>query len=369
MSRREEDRRHWLPPMSYYAKITLVVIAVSALVSAAWSVRNVLLLVLIAAVLAIGLDPAVRRFERIGTSRGWSVTIIFLIGFGTIVAFLALVIPPLVREIQGLAGNIPEYLDRLQRDGGWLGDLIRKYELADRLRELVQDLPSKVSSSFGTIFGFTRSIASLIFNTLTIAILTIYFLLSLPELRRRLDDVLVDEREPLVDEAVEKVGGYVSGNLVVSLIAGVATFFFCIAFGVPYAAALAMWVAIADLIPTIGATLGAIVVIPVSFFHSPTAGWASVVFYVAYQQLENYIIVPRVMKKSVDISPAAVIVSVLIGGSLAGFAGALLALPIAAVIKVIVRDIWLRPRVEELGAASTGDALDEGEADAPPEPA
>jgi predicted PurR-regulated permease PerM len=359
MSRREEDRRHRLPPLSYYAKITLVVIAVSALVSAAWSVRNVLVLVLIAAVLGVGLDPAVRRFQRIGMSRGWSVTVIFLIALGALAGFLALVIPPLVREIQGLASSIPDYIDRLERDGGWLGDFVRENQLADKLRELVADLPSKISSSFGTIFGVTRSVASVIFNTLTIAILTIYFLLSLPELRSRLNDVVVDEREPILDEAVEKVGGYVSGNLVVSIIAGVATFFFCVAFGIPYAAALAMWVAIADLIPTIGATLGALVVIPVAFFSSPTDGWAAVVFYVGYQQIENYLIVPRVMKTSIDLSPAAVIVSVMIGGSLAGFAGALLALPVAAVIKVVIRHYWLTPRVAELEAAATSTAAEE----------
>jgi predicted PurR-regulated permease PerM len=154
-----------------------------------------------------------------------------------------------------------------------------------------------------------------------------------------------------LDEALERVGGYVSGNLIVSLIAGVTSFIFLQIFGIPFAAALAMWVAIADLIPTVGATLGAIVAVAVAFFSSVADGIATTIYFAAYQQVENYIIVPRVMKKAVDLSPAAVIVSVLIGGSLAGFAGALLALPLAAAAKVVVRDVWLKDRLSTVSPA------------------
>ena len=137
-----------------------------------------------------------------------------------------------------------------------------------------------------------------------------------------------------------------SGNIAVSIIAGVASFVFLRIFGIPFAAALAIWVAITDLIPTVGATLGALAAVIVAFFSSVADGIATVAYFLVYQQVENYLIVPRVMRKAVDLSPAAVIVSVLIGGSLAGFAGALLALPLAAAAKVVVRDVWLRPRVE-----------------------
>jgi predicted PurR-regulated permease PerM len=344
-----EMERSRLPPMSYYARITVTVVLVIALLSAAWDVRNILILVLVAAVLAIGLDPAVRRLERLRVPRGWGVAVIFLASVLFLAGFAALVIPPLVREIAGLADDIPRYLRELEEDGGWLGEQVRRYDLDTRLQELVADLPSRVSQSFDTIFGVTRSVGSFIFNALTVAILTIYFLLALPRIRRRADDLLEDEREPVVNEAIERVSGYVSGNLIVSVIAGAATFVFLTIVGVPFAAALAMWVAIADLIPTVGATLGAIACVAVAAFAGTFQLIATIVFYVAYQQVENYLIVPRVMKKSVDVSPALVIISVMIGASLLGFVGALLALPVAAAVKVVIRDFWLRPRLERLG--------------------
>jgi predicted PurR-regulated permease PerM len=352
--------RH-LPPLGYYAKITLVVAGVLALLRAAWAVKNILLLVLVAAVLAVGLDPAVRRLQRLNLPHGWAVVIIMLASVGFIVLFSGLVVPPVARGVRQLASDIPGYIDRLQNQNGWFRDLSEKYDLSTKLKALTDRLPSIASSSLGRILGITRSVASVIFNMLTILILTIYFLLALPRGERRAEALLSGEhRERNVQmfrEALEKVGGYVSGNIAVSIIAGVASFIFLRIVGVPFAAALAMWVAIADLIPTVGATLGASVAVIVAFFSSVGDGVLTPIFFVVYQQVENYVIVPRVMRKAVDLSPAAVIVSVLIGGSLAGFAGALLALPVAAMVKVVINYVWLAER------------LDIAAADSPPPPA
>jgi predicted PurR-regulated permease PerM len=336
--------------MSYYAKITLTVVVVLGLISAAWAVRNILLLVVVAAVLAVGLDPPVRRLQGLGIPRGTAVALIFLAALGFLVAFGFLVIPPLVREVKQLATDIPDYVARLKNDSGWVGDLERKYQISMRLKEVTAKLPSLASSSITKVLGITKSIASVIFNMLTIGILTIYFLMALPR-TEGVAGTLVSRREHRTEdtqtlkEALERVGGYVSGNIAVSIIAGVASFAFLRIFGVPFAAALAMWVGIADLIPTVGATLGALAAVLVAFFSSITDGVATVIFFAVYQQVENYVIVPRVMRKAVDLSPATVIVSVLIGGSLAGFAGALLALPLAAAAKVVLRDVWLRDRL------------------------
>ena len=149
----------------------------------------------------------------------------------------------------------------------------------------------------------------------------------------------------MFEESVQRIGGYVSGNIGVSIIAGTGAFIALTIIGVPFAAALAMWVAIADLIPTVGATLGALAAVAVAAFSGWGQAVATIIYFVLYQQFENYVIVPRVMKKAVDLSPAMVIVSVLIGGSLAGFAGALLALPVAAAVKVVIKDVWLAGRV------------------------
>jgi predicted PurR-regulated permease PerM len=336
--------------MSYFAKVTLVVAAVLALLRAAWAVKNILLLVVVAAVLAVGLDPAVRRLERLNLPRGWAVLLILLATVGLIVLFSVLVIPPVARGIRQLASDIPGYIDRLQNQNGWFRDVSRKYDLSTKLKSLTDRLPSLASASMGKVLGITRSVASVIFNMLTILILTIYFLMALPRGERTAEGLIAGEHRQrnvrIFREALERIGGYVSGNIAISIIAGVASFIFLRVAGVPFAAALALWVAIADLIPTVGATLGAVAAVIVAFFSSVADGIATTIFFVVYQQVENYVIVPRVMKKAVDLSPAAVIVSVLIGGSLAGFAGALLALPLAAAVKVVIRDVWLGPRIE-----------------------
>ena len=149
----------------------------------------------------------------------------------------------------------------------------------------------------------------------------------------------------MLGEALQKIGGYVSGNILTSLIAGVTALIALAIIGLPFAVALAMWVAVADLIPAVGATLGAIPAVIVAFFSSTGDGVFTLIFFIVYQQLENYVVVPRVMREAVDLSPAAVIVSTLIGGSLAGFAGALLALPLAAAIKVVVNALVIGPRL------------------------
>jgi predicted PurR-regulated permease PerM len=345
------SRQLRLPPMSHYALATLTIVGVLALIRGAFEVRNILILMLVAAVLAMGLDPAVRRLERMRIKRGWAVAIIFLASIAFLVLFAVLIVPPLVREVRQLAANIPDYISRLKEQGGWLGDLARKYDIGGRLQDLTDRLPTVASSSFSTVFGFTKGLASVIFNSLTVAILTIYFLLSLPRTKQTVIRLVSPRRRARVGrmqgETLDRIGGYVSGNLLTSMIAGIASFIALTLIGVPFAAALAMWVAIADLIPSVGATLGAVVAVAVAAFSSFGDAVVTTIFFIVYQQVENYVIVPRVMKKAVDLSPAAVIVSTLIGGSLVGFAGALIALPIAATIKVVIKELWM---VERPGA-------------------
>ncbi len=355
----DDWRRHW-PTMSYWAKVTITVVLTLTVLSAVSLVRNILILVLIAAVLAIGLDPAVRILERLRVKRGWAVVVIFGGAILFIVLFAALVVPPLVREVQSLASDIPGYIDRLKTQSGWLGDFVRKNDFATKLQDLTQRLPTMAGSSFKTILGITKSVASVIFNLLTISILTIYFLMAFPRTKR--SAVLLfsphrrEQGERVLGESLAKIGGFVSGNLVTSGIAGVASFVFLMTAGIPFAVALAMWVAVADLIPAVGATLGAIPAVIVAFFSSTADGVATLIFFIVYQQVENYVIVPKVMKEAVDLSPAAVIVSTLIGGSLAGFAGALLALPLAAALKVVVNDVWMKDRLAAAAPAPPGDA-------------
>jgi predicted PurR-regulated permease PerM len=276
---------------------------------------------------------------------------IFFAAFLFVVLFLALVIPPVVREVGSLATDIP---DKLRHSTGFIGDLQRKYHLAQKFEDLTKNLPKLAGNSFKTILGLTKSVGAIIFNLLTIGILTIYFLMSLPRTKQTAI-ALMPARErkrggAVLGEALDRVGGYVSGNIAVSVIAGVCAYIALLIIGVPFAVALAMWVAIADLIPTVGATLGAVVCVIVAAFSSLADAIATAIFFIVYQQVENYVIVPRVMKRAIDLSPAAVIIAVLIGGSLGGFAGALLALPVAAVIKVLFRELYPVGRTGTAGA-------------------
>jgi predicted PurR-regulated permease PerM len=357
--------------MNHYAKATVTIVVVLAILLAAWSVRNILTLVVVAAILAVGLDPAVRRLQRFKLSRGWAVTIIFLATIGFIALFAWLVVPPLVREVKQLASSIPGYIDRLRKSNGSLGEFARKYDLSAKLKELTAKLPSVASASLGKILGITKSVASVIFNLLTIAILTIYFLMALPRGEQLAEAMFSGPHRrrnvEIFEESLHRIGGYVSGNIGISIIAGLAAYPALKIIGVPYAEALALWVAIADLIPSVGATLGALAAVLIAAFVSWGAAVATFAYFIVYQQVENYLIAPRVMKKAVDLSPAAVIVSVLVGGSLAGFAGALLALPIAAAAKVVITEVWLRNRLDATGSADLvpGPALP-GSAAGPP---
>jgi predicted PurR-regulated permease PerM len=334
------------PPMSHYARITFTVAMVLILLAAAWKVRAVLLLVLVAAVLAVGLDPAVRRLERMHLSRGAAVAVIFLGAIAFVVLFAILVIPPVVDGVKSLASDIPGYLNRLTTRSEWFKNLDKKYDLSTKLKDLTDRLPSLASASINKILGLTKSLASIMFNLLTIATLTVYFLLALPRMEHAIEAFFRGEQgernKQVFRDALEKVGGYVSGKFAVSFVAGVTTFVFLWAIGVPFAAPLGLWVGLTDLIPSVGATLGAVVVVPVAFLDSVTHGLATLAFFIVYQQLENYVIGPRIMRKAVGLSPAAGILSALVGGTLGGFAGALLALPLAAAIKVVVRDVMLR---------------------------
>ncbi len=338
------------PGMSYWARATLTVAGVLVLLVAAWSVRNILLLVLVAAVLAVGLDPQVRWLQRRRLSRAWAVTIILLLSVGFLALFAWLVIPQAVRQVHELART--DYLDRLQHATGFLGTMEAKYHLAERLREASAKLPDL---AIGKIPSITAGAGSVVFNLLTVTVLAVYFLLGL-ERGHEAAKALVsgphaDRDIRILDESVERIGGYVSGNIFISVIAGTMAFVVLEILRVPFAAALGVWVAIADLIPGVGAMLGAVVCVFVALFSSVGDGIAVAVYFIVYQRIENYFILPRVMGKAIDLSAPTVVITLLIGSSLAGLEGALIALPIVAVLKVAIRELRLGPGVDPPAAS------------------
>jgi predicted PurR-regulated permease PerM len=329
-------------------RTTLAVVGTLLVVAAARRISHVLLLVLVAFVLAVGLDPAVQWLGRRRIRRGWAVAIIFA-GLTVFLAlFVALLIPLLTREVPQFAGALPGYLDDLQRRDDWLGSAFRHANVSAEARQFIADLPGKIGDSFTAIVGAAGTAFGLIFDAFTVGILCIYFMVSLPRLPATIANLTSPGHRAQVDmllqRSFDKIGGYVSGNLITSAVCGATTVVALLALRVDYAVPLGLWAGVADLIPQVGAYLGALPAVLVALTRGPVDGVATVLFFIAYQQFENYVLAPRVYKSSIDLSPAAVIISTLAGGILAGFAGALLALPVAATIKVIAFDVVLAGR-------------------------
>ncbi len=309
------------------------------------SARGVLVLVIVAAFLAIGLNPIVSRLERAGMRRGGAVAIVFVGLLGFFALFGYAVLPLVINQVSNFVDAVPNYVKDLQNNGT-IRDLDRRFGLIDKLNQYV------TTGGFGTriagnVVTVTQQVAGFVLKALTVLILTLYFLSSFNSIKRTAYRLVPRSRRARVsligDEVLNRVGGYVAGAVVVALIAGVASLVWVSSLGIPYPLALALIVTLTDVIPLIGATIGAVIVTTVAFLVSLPVGIATGIFFLVYQQMENYLIYPRVMSRSVDVNPAAAIVGALIGGTLLGFVGALLAVPATAAIQLILREV-LVPR-------------------------
>lgn len=342
---RTTERR--LPPVTYWMKVTAAVLLVIALARLTLAVGDILVLVFVAFVLAMGFQPAVQWIVRRGLSRGWAVAVGLVSAVVVVGAFLALVLPDIIRQIAELVEAAPQALRDAQEGSGFLAELNERFDLERRLQEVSTTLP-------GTVLGLIGSVTAFVFDALTVLVLTIYFTVNLPKLRNGVARLLGREHraefEDILGESVQRVGGYVLGNLAVSAIAGVTTFVVLAVIGVPFAAALAFFVALTDLVPTVGALIGAAVASTVAAFVGVPELIITIAFFLVYQQIENYVIQPRVMRRTIEMSAPLVILAVLIGGSLLGVVGALLAIPTAAILKVAIRELYVEERVAELRA-------------------
>ena len=324
--------------MATWGVLTALVIAL-----AIRQVKDVIVLIVVSAFLAIGLNPAVEWLRRHRLSRGMAVTTVIGAVLLFVGGFFAAAAPPVVRQATQLQERAPEYIERL-RANERVRDLDDRYHLFQHLDELVKKNTGKAAGQALTV---ATTVLTTTFKVLTVLVLTLYVLAAYPGIKRGAYRMIPRSRRAraglIADEILSRVGGYVLGNLATSFIAGVCAFVFFLIAGVPYPIALAMLVAIADLIPLVGATIGAVVCTLVAFFVSVPVGLASLAYFVVYQQVENYVLVPKVMKRTVDISPLATIVAALIGGSLMGVLGALLAIPVAAAIQLVGTEV-LYPR-------------------------
>ena len=341
------------------------VIAVIVLVVSAWALlhvlsitRHVITWLLVALFLAMALNPAVEWFMRHGVKRrGYAAGLTYLLAGIAVAAIGYAFIPTLVNQVNDFVQAVPGYVDDLTKGRGRLGFLETKYHIVEKIREQVdKGGASRVLGLTGAAISITKSVISLVVATITIAFLTFFMLLEGPTWMERIYGLMPEQSRPrwrkVGYDIYRTVGGYVSGNLAISLIAGTLTTIVLLALGVPFAVALGVIVAILDLVPLAGATMAGIIIGLVAFLHSITAGIVVVVFFVVYQQIENHFLQPVIYSRTVQLSPLAVLVAILIGAEVAGILGALGAIPVAGAIQVLLLD-WQEHRRARLASGET----------------
>jgi predicted PurR-regulated permease PerM len=310
-----------------------------------WLTKDLMIWLLVALFLTMALNPGVEWVQRRGVRRrGPAVAIVLVVTLLVAVGIGALFIPTLVREINDFANAVPGYVDDLTKGRGKLGFLERDYQIVEKIRKaLSKGGVSGVLGLTGTALSVTKSIFNAIIAVVTITFLTLFMLLEGPMWVERFYALLPERSRPrwrrVGGDIYRSVGGYVTGNLAISVLAGVSATVVLLILGVDFAVALGVLVGLFDLIPLAGATIAAVIVSTVGFLHSTTAGIVLVVYFILYQQLENQVIQPLVYGRTVRLSPLVVLVAVLAGAQLAGIVGALGAIPIAAGIQVVVLDI------------------------------
>ena len=316
-------------------KVLTIVLAAFALVEVLSAARDVLILLAVSLFLAVALNPAVVLIQR-WLPRGLAVASVFIGLLVLIGLFVVALAVPIINQTDNLQEAAPGYVDKLKKDPT-LNDLNKRYHLVSKASAAAGKLPEKV-------FGAADKVVTGVAETITAIFLTLFLMLELPTLSAGVLSLLPEKRAERVSRlAVDvnrQVGGYVIGNLAISVIAGLVTGISLWILGVPYAAALGILMGVFDLVPLIGATVGAIAAIGVAFAaQGPTAGIIMLVINIVYQQVENHVLQPIVYRKTVQLSAFLVLVAVLVGGALLGVLGALVAIPVAGSIQVIARDL------------------------------
>jgi predicted PurR-regulated permease PerM len=334
--------------------VFMVVGVVLATIVFVWVVlksQQVLVWAFTSLLLALALNPAVVTFQGLGVRRrGAAALLVYLVVTLFIAGIGALIIPTLVDQVSAFIDAVPGYVQQLTAGRGPLGFLERDYHVVERVRDAVSKNGGGAASLAGgasTALDVTRSVVTFVAAVVTITFLTLFMLLEGPAWIQRSIGMLPPRMQPtwrqIADDIYHLVGRYVNGNLLISLIAGTATTIVLLALGVPFALALGLIVAILDLIPLAGATLGAIVVTLVALSHSLTAAIVVLVFYIVYQQVENHLLQPLIYGRTVRLSPLAILLSVLIGSQVAGIIGALAAIPVGGTIQILLEH-WQKSR-------------------------
>jgi predicted PurR-regulated permease PerM len=331
---------------------TLGVLTAIILLRALESVSQIFVLILVSLFLATGLNPAVEALRRRKLSRGSAVAVIFSSVILFVVFFAFVVVPPVVNQGSNLIENAPQLLDDLMKNG-YINSLNDQFGLIDTLQSRLNSVTSDgtlLISTFGGVIGVGQSILSGFFTALMILVLTLYFITSLPQaVSLGLSLVPASRRNrvgKLTEAIIERIGLFVGSQILIAAMAGVFVVLLTSILGMPSPIAIGMIVFVVALIPLIGHFIGAGVVTLIALTQSPLIGLIAFVAYVVYVQIENYVVTPRIMKRTLSVPGAVTIISALIGSSLLGLVGGLLAVPVAASIILILDEVVI-PRANK----------------------
>jgi predicted PurR-regulated permease PerM len=333
-----------VPWRTIWATIGSVVLTLAGLLVLRELTRIIAWLV-VALFFAVVLNPAVDFLEqRTHVRRGISTAIVVVVGIAAVSGMLYAFVAPLIDQGQQFADDLPGYVEDARNGRGTIGELVDRYDLEQWVDEN-QDRIRDFAANLGTpAIDVVRRLFAGVAAAITILVLTVLLLIEGPKLTEGIVSLLPERHRSRVAsvarDSARAVSGYIGGNVFISVIAGVATWVALLLLDVPYAGVLGLWVAFCDLIPLIGATIGAVPTIGFAFLHSVTAGVAATIFFIAYQQFENHVLQVTVMSRTVNVNPLTVLVSILVAVELFGLLGALLAIPGAGVIQVVVRDVY-----------------------------
>jgi predicted PurR-regulated permease PerM len=351
------------------AKVVLVAIGVVAALYFSYLIRTVIGLVLIAAFFAVAVAPAVNWLDTRKVPRWAAILLVYLGIAGGIFGIGLVIVPPLVTGVETLSSNLDNYAEDL-RNNPTFRDYDEHYHITEKLKEQANQLPSKLADAAGTLRDVTVGVFSRLVQLFSILVIAFFFLKDgsrmLEFFYKQLPETRARRFRKIASDISDAISGYVFGNFVISVLAGLVTYVTLRIIGVPFALPLAILFGFFDLIPLVGATLGGILVgIVVAFAADFPIGvivWVAVL--IVYQQIENNLIQPFVYGKAVQLHPLIVIVAILIGAALLGVLGALLAIPTAAAVQAVVRDYWRFRHPEQYPPPDAPDSPAEAPAEA-----
>jgi predicted PurR-regulated permease PerM len=332
------------------ARYTLVVIglvlATLLVLGLAYETRQVLTWILIAVFFAVALHPAVSWLVRkVGWIKRWLATlIVYLLAVLFIGGLITVFVVPLAREGAQFADKFPQLIADIRSGRGPIGNLAERFHALDYVQSHAAQIRGYVSGLGAPTLAALRTAATGVAGLVTIFVLSYLMVLEAPKAIEGFLALFAPKRAERIrrvsHDCARTITGYISGNLLISLICGLLTYTVLAILGVPFAGLIALFVGLADLIPLVGATLGAVAGVIAAFVQSVTAGIVVIIFFVIYQQLENHLLQPLIFARTVQLNPLTVLLAILIGVELAGILGALLAIPVAGIIQIVARDIW-----------------------------